>query len=91
MSRYTPGEGHGRHRVLHTAREVTAAHVGHLVSAATTDHPNRGYLRELREDGDSIRLDLQVRDGRVLPVWVEQDTAVLIHRTRQQDRREDES
>ncbi|RLY94781.1 hypothetical protein EAE32_06480 [Kocuria tytonicola] len=89
MSGYTPGERREHHRTLHTAREVTADHTGHLVSVATTDRTSRGFLQAVATDGDFVRLDLQVRDGRVLPVWVQQDTAVLVHRTRQQDNRKD--
>ncbi|WP_019309109.1 hypothetical protein [Kocuria rhizophila] len=89
MSGFTPGESRDQHRTLHVAHEVTAAHVGHRVSVATTERTSRGFLQAVATDGDFVRLDLQVRDGRVIPVWVQQDTTVLVHRTRQQNNGKD--
>ncbi|WP_431695574.1 hypothetical protein [Kocuria rhizophila] len=90
MSGFTPGESRDQHRTLRVAREVTAEHVGHRVSVATTERTSRGFLQAVSPDGDFVRLDLQVRDGRVIPIWVQQDTTVLVHRTRQQLNRKDE-
>ena len=89
MSRFTPGEHDAHHRTVHTAREITTDHTGHRVSVATTERTCRGFLQAVATDGNFVRLDLQVRDGRVIPVWVQQDTTVLVHRTRQQDNRKD--
>lgn len=91
MSRYTPGEHRDHHRTVHTAREITPEHVGHRLSVATTERTSRGFLQAVARGGDFVRLDLQVRDGRVIPVWVQQDTTVLVHRTQQQNNRKDKT
>ena len=70
--------------MFHHAGQITSDHIGHLISVATTDRSSRGILRAVTADGDQVRLDLQLRDGRQVPTWVECTTPVLVHRTRQE-------
>ncbi|MEX5308911.1 hypothetical protein [Kocuria sp. CPCC 205297] len=83
MSRFVPGKRRDHHKTFHLAGQVTSDHVGHLVSVGTTDRSSRGILCAVAADGDQVRLDLQLRDGRQAPVRVECTTPVLVHRTTQ--------